>query len=201
MKMRVLVVYASRYGATQGIAERIAATLRQQGLEVTVRPVQHADDPKGYDAAVIGSAAYYFHWMRRATEFVQRNHDALADKPVWLFSSGPLGTEAKDAQGRDLCVLTEPKEITEFKETVKPRDHRVFFGALHANKLGFTHRLIMKLPANRDNAMFPEGDFRNWGEIEAWAGSIAQALKAPADDARSHADETGSLASGASLTH
>lgn len=33
--MRVLVVYASRYGATQEIAERIAATLCQQSLDAT----------------------------------------------------------------------------------------------------------------------------------------------------------------------
>lgn len=138
-----------------------------------MQPVQHADDPKGYDAAVIGSASYFFRWMKRATEFVQRNRDVLANMPVWLFSSGPLGTEAKDAQGRDLCVLTEPKEIAEFRENIKARDHRVFFGALHASKLGFTHRLILKLPANRDNAIFPEGDFRDWGDIEAWANGIA----------------------------
>jgi len=177
--MRVLVVYASKYGATQGIAERIAATLRLQGLEATVQPVEHADDPKGYDAAVIGNAAYYFRWMKRATEFVKRNRDVLANMPVWLFSSGPLGTEAKDAQGRDLCVVTVPKEIAEFRETIKPRDHRVFFGALHASKLGFTHRLLLKMPANRDNAIFPEGDFRDWGDIEAWAGGITHSLKAP----------------------
>ncbi len=199
--MRVLVVYASRYGATQGIAERIAATLRQQGVEATVQSVQHADDPKGYDAAVIGSAAYYFRWMKRATEFVQRNRDVLANKPVWLFSSGPLGTEAKDAQGRDLCAVTEPKEIAEFRETIKPRDHRVFFGALHAGKLGFTHRLLLKMPANRDNAIFPEGDFRDWGEIEAWASGIAQALRTHTGDAASRADEPGALAGGTPLTH
>lgn len=177
--MRVLVVYASRYGATQGIAERIAATLRQQGVETTLQPAQRADDPKGYDAAVIGSAAYYFRWMKPATEFVQRNHETLATMPVWLFSSGPLGTESKDAQGRDVCEVTVPKEIAEIRDAIKPRDHRVFFGALHANKLGFTHRLLLKMPANRDNAIFPEGDFRNWGDIEAWAMSIADALKAP----------------------
>ncbi|MFI5248132.1 MAG: flavodoxin domain-containing protein, partial [Nitrospirales bacterium] len=97
--MRVLVVYASRYGATQEIAERIAATLREQGLETTVQPARNSNDPAGYDAAVIGSAAYYFHWMKPATEFVRRNSVTLTSRPVWLFSSGPLGTEAKEAQG------------------------------------------------------------------------------------------------------
>ncbi|MBZ5680492.1 MAG: flavodoxin domain-containing protein [Acidobacteriia bacterium] len=181
--MRVLVVHASRYGATQGIAERIAATLRQQGLEATVQPAQHAADPVGYDAIVIGSATYYLHWMKRATEFVRRNHNVLANRPVWLFSSGPLGTEAKDAQARDLRVVTEPKEIAEFRETIRPRDHRVFFGALDHSKLGFAHRLMLKLSANRASALFPAGDFRDWNDVEAWASSIARALKAYVDEA------------------
>jgi len=177
-KMRVLVAYASRYGAAQGIAERIAATLRQRGFEVTVEAARRAGDPAGYDAAVIGSAIYYFRWMKPAVKFVRRNADSLAGRPVWLFSSGPLGTKDKDDQGRDVRAVLEPKEIAEFRETVKPRDHRVFFGAMDASKLGFLHRLIYKLPANRDNALFPQGDFRNWTDIEAWAGGIAEALKA-----------------------
>jgi len=177
--MRVLVAYASRYGATQGIAERIAATLRQRGFEVTVEAAQRAGDPAGYDAAVIGSAIYYFRWMKPAVKFVRRNADSLAGRPVWLFSVGPLGTKDKDDQGRDVRAVLEPKEIAEFRQTVKPRDHRVFFGAMDASKLGFLHRLIHKLPANRDNALFPQGDFRNWAEIEAWAGGIAEALKTP----------------------
>jgi menaquinone-dependent protoporphyrinogen oxidase len=179
--MRVLVVYASRYGATQEIAERIAATLRQQSLDATVQSAKRADDPVSYDAAVIGSAAYYFHWMKPATEFVRRNCDALTRRPVWLFSSGPLGTETKDAQGRDVLAVTEPKEIAEFRKIIRPKGHRVFFGALDPSKLGFTHRLLLKLPANRDNALFPVGDFRDWNEVEGWANSIAKTLKIAAD--------------------
>jgi len=178
MNMRVLIAYASRYGSTQGIAERIAAALRRNGIEATVASARQAGDPVGYDAAVIGSAIYMFHWMKQATKFVRRNSKALATRPVWLFSIGPLGNKAQDAQGRDFCEILEPKEIAEFKWTVKPREHRVFFGAMDGSKLGFWHRLVYKLPANRDGALFPNGDFRNWGEIDAWAGSIAQTLKA-----------------------
>jgi len=132
--------------------------------------------------------------MKKATEFVRRNRAALAERPVWLFSSGPLGTAAKDAQGRDLCAVTVPKEIAEFREAIHPRDHRVFFGALHRNKLGFAHRLMLKLPVNKDNAIFPLGDFRDWNDIEAWAGNIAQELKASAHDAElSGAHDRGAL--------
>lgn len=175
--MRVLVAYASRYGATQGIAERIAAALHKQGLAPSVQAIDQAGDPAGYDAAIIGSAIYMFHWMKPAAGFVRRNADSLAHRPVWLFSSGPLGTKAQDDQGRDFCEFLEPKEIAEFKGTVKPREHKVFFGAMDGSKLGFWHRLVYKLPANRDGALFPNGDFRNWAAIDAWAGSIAEALK------------------------
>jgi menaquinone-dependent protoporphyrinogen oxidase len=175
--MRVLVAYASRYGATQGIAERIAATLRQRGLEVAAMPVQQAADPASYDAVVMGSATYFFHWMRPATSFVHRHTSALASHALWIFSSGPLGASAKDPQGRDLREVLVPKEIARLTPALKPRDHRVFFGAMDSTGLGFLHKLIYRLPANGDNAMFPQGDFRNWADIDTWATMIADSLK------------------------
>ena len=83
IKMSVLVVYASKHGATRGIA----AGLRTAGCQADVRPVQDAGDLAAYDAFVIGSAAYEFHWRKEATEFVRRNREVLAARPVWLFSS------------------------------------------------------------------------------------------------------------------
>jgi len=177
MNMRVLVVHASRYGATEGIAERIGAILCQHGLEATVKPVQDAGDPTDFDACVIGSAAYYFHWMKKATNFVRRNYAVLAERPVWLFSSGPLGNEAKDTKGQDLLKATVPKEISELQEVVQARGHRVFFGALDPDTLGFAERALRKLPAAR--AGLAEGDFRDWAEIDAWAGDIARELAQP----------------------
>jgi menaquinone-dependent protoporphyrinogen oxidase len=73
--------------------------------------------------------------------------------------------------------------MEEFIEALHPRDHRVFFGALDRDKLGFAHRLMLKLPVNRANAIFQLGDFRNWNDIEAWAGKIALALKGSAGEA------------------
>jgi menaquinone-dependent protoporphyrinogen oxidase len=90
---------------------------------------------------------------------------------------GPLGVKPNDDQGRDLREVTVPKEIAEFQEAVHPKDHRVFFGAMYLAKLGFAHRLLTMLPVNRDNALFPPGDFRDWSEIESWAESIADTLR------------------------
>ena len=62
--MKVLVAYATRHGATGGIAERIGSTLRQRGLDATVRPAAEVRDVDPYDAFVIGSAAYMFHLLK-----------------------------------------------------------------------------------------------------------------------------------------
>ena len=181
--MRILVAYASKYGATKGIAERIGEKLRAAGHQVEVRPAELGGELAGYGAYgaygpygafVIGSAVYFARWMKEAAEFVRRNRFVLAHRPLWLFSSGPLGTKTSDAQGRKLTAVSEPKEIAEFRESVKPRGHRVFFGALDRSKLRFRDRAIAKLPAS--HRLLPEGDFRDWQDIDAWAESIANEL-------------------------
>lgn len=172
--MRVLVAYASKYGSTSGIAERIARTLNESGQVATAVPVSEAGSLDGYDAYVIGSAAYMFSWLKEAADFVRRNTAFLSSRPVWLFSSGPLGTETRDAQGRDVRETTVPKEIAEFQVAIRPRGHHVFFGAFDHAKLSLTHRLIYAMPAGKK--LFTEGDFRDWDEIDAWARTIAAEL-------------------------
>ena len=173
--MKAVVVYASKYGSTRGIAEFIAEKLRRAGTQAEARRVGDVQNPGDYDAFVIGSAVYMMHWLKEATEFVTGNRALLANRPVWLFSSGPLGIETKDAQGQDLRTVTEPKEIAGFRELIKPRDHRVFFGVLDNSKLGFGHRMLRKLPAARK--ALAEGDFRDWNDIEAWTISIVRELE------------------------
>jgi menaquinone-dependent protoporphyrinogen oxidase len=174
--MKILVTYASRHGSTQGIAERVGGALEKRGLEVAVLPVAEAGDPVGYDAFVIGSAAYAFHWMKEATSYVRRHRSFLAEKPVWLFSSGPLGTDAVDAKGRDQRVASAPKEFAEFAGEIHPRDERVFFGAWdpEAKPIGMMEKLMHMMPAAAD--ALPAGDFRDWDDIDAWADGIATEL-------------------------
>jgi menaquinone-dependent protoporphyrinogen oxidase len=179
--MKVLVAYASRHGGTQGIAERIAQTLEQSGLSVTTQAAEHADGTDAYDAFVIGSGAYAGHWIGAAADFVRRNRAVLAKRPVWLFSSGPTGTDKVDKGGRDVLETARPKEFAEFGSAIHPRDEQVFFGAYDpdAAPVGMAERMMnrfMKLmPAVR--GALPAGDFRDWPQIEAWARGIARELK------------------------
>jgi menaquinone-dependent protoporphyrinogen oxidase len=165
--MNVLVVYGSKHGATRGIAERIAGRLGADGQQAAVRPVEAAGELGGYDAFVIGSAIYADRWTQEAIEFVNRHRAMLASRPVWLFSSGPIGTMATKHEPM------EPKGVTAIRRALSPRDHRVFFGAwdrsrLDPSKLGFAERIVAK--------RLPQGDWRDWPAIEAWADGITREL-------------------------
>jgi len=176
--MRVLVAYATRHGATAGIAERIAERLRADGLTVDARPAAQVRDVSTYDACVVGSAAYMFHWLDDAKHFVDRQRSALVARPLWLFSSGPIGTDLVDKQGRDVLVTAEPKEWEHLRATLKPRGMRIFFGAYDptAPPKGLAERFTRLMPAARD--ALPRGDYRDWPAIDAWADSIATELGA-----------------------
>jgi menaquinone-dependent protoporphyrinogen oxidase len=175
--MKVLVVYATRHGATAGIAERIADVLTARGLEVTLAPAGTAVDAAVYGAYVVGGAAYMTHWLGDVTSFVQHNRRYLSHRPVWLYSSGPIGTDLLDKQGRDVRVSSEPKEFAELREGLHPRGTRVFFGAHDPtdDPVGIAERLARHLPGSV-RAQIPAGDFRDWPDIEAWANGIADEL-------------------------
>ncbi|GHO65426.1 hypothetical protein KSC_043180 [Ktedonobacter sp. SOSP1-52] len=131
--MTILIAYASKHGSTQEIAERIAEKLQQMGKKAETRSVDARENPENYEALVVGSAIYYGSWLKEATEWVRQNQAVLAARPVWLFSSGPLGTEVQDAE-------PQPKEIAKFREILGPRDQRIFFGVLDHSRLSFAER-------------------------------------------------------------
>lgn len=56
--MTILIVYASKHGSTQEIAERIAEKLRQLGKKAKSRSVETIENLESYEALVVGSAIY-----------------------------------------------------------------------------------------------------------------------------------------------
>ncbi len=174
--MVVLVAYATRHGATAGIAERIAADLSHSGIPTEVQPVHAVRDVRAYDAVVLGGAAYLFHWHKDATDFARSYRVALRERPVWLFSSGPLGTDLVDKDGADVLQTCQPKEFCELSALVRARGVQVFFGAYdpQAKPATVGERMLALIPAGK--AALPAGDFRDWPAIDAWAAQIAAAL-------------------------
>ena len=57
-------------------------------------------DLEGYDAVVLGSAVYGGRWRRDARRLLRRLPRSLGRRPLWLFSSGPVGESEADPADR-----------------------------------------------------------------------------------------------------
>ena len=168
MEIRVLVAYASKYGATAEIAEKIGQVLRQAGLQADVLPIKSVKDLTPYKAVVLGSAVYMFRWRAEAVSFLKKTQKLLAERPTWLFSSGPLG------KGDPVQLLKGqrfPKALQPIIDRIQPRDVAVFHGSIDMKKLNFFERFAFK------KATDVQGDFRDWDAIISWANAIADELK------------------------
>ena len=184
---KIQVVYGSRHGGTRGIAEKIGEVLRASGVEATVEPAGRATAADDADAYVVGSGVYMGSWLDEPLGFLAHNQAVLATRPVWLFSSGPLPGSTKEKPAEDpvenaLGPMEGPgsggrKRVEALGSATHVRDHRVFFGAFDPKDppKAMSERLVRLMPAAK--GILPEGDFRDWPAIEAWAREIAQALR------------------------
>jgi menaquinone-dependent protoporphyrinogen oxidase len=168
MNTKVLVAYASKYGATKEIAEKIGLVLKDAGFAADVLPADKVNDIGPYKAVILGSAVYIGGWRKQAARFLKANEKALAGKMVWLFSSGPTG------QGDPIELVKGwrfPKALQHIADRVEPKDIVLFQGAAFPEKLSAINRWMMK------KVKAPLGDFRDWNAITVWAGTIAAKLK------------------------
>jgi menaquinone-dependent protoporphyrinogen oxidase len=163
-EVRVLVTAASKHGATHEIADALARGIEAAGVGLTVAtvPVERRPDPAGFDAVVLGSAVYAGRWREEARDWAGAHAATLRERPVWLFSSGPVGEPPFPDD--------DPHDAPPLVQVTAAREHRVFPGRLDKGLLSFPERAMV-------TAMrAPVGDFRDWGLVDAWAREIAAAL-------------------------
>ena len=159
--MRVLVVYASKRGGTEGIAEGIRDALVERDIDAEAVAVENASSPGSYDAVIVGGALYSTRWRRSARRFVKRNADALARLPVWFFSSGPLDSSATERE------IPPVGQVRSLMQRVNARGHATFGGRLASDAKGFPASAMAKTRA---------GDWRDREHIRSWANEIADSL-------------------------
>ncbi|SHN78365.1 menaquinone-dependent protoporphyrinogen oxidase [Geodermatophilus obscurus] len=163
---RVLVTAASRHGSTHGIAEALARRLREtagdRGLTAAALHAENRPDPAAFDAVVLGSAVYHGSWLEPARDLAHRHAAVLRARPLWLFSSGPIGEPPYPPD--------EPYDAATLTRLLVPRGHQVFPGRLEPTLLTAPERAVV-------TAMrAPVGDFRDWDAVRSWAAEIATAL-------------------------
>ncbi len=161
--MTILVTAASKHGSTAEIANAICDELNQRGVDAKFRELDGIDDLERFSGYVVGSAIYMGRWQAPAKEFLSDHQAMLRERPVWLFSSGPIG----DAEG----IGINDDEVTSLVEQTRALDHQIFGGKLDRGELGLGERLVTRV------VRAPEGDYRNWDDIRAWADEIASSVQ------------------------
>jgi len=103
--MKTLVVYDTKHGATEEVAKRIAAAIREGGTQSELLDLRtkgaEAASLAGFSAVALGGPFYMGKWSKRAEAFASAREEELAAKSFALFSLGTnekLGLDAaKDA--------------------------------------------------------------------------------------------------------
>lgn len=164
---KVLVVYATKSGCTTGVAESIAATLTDQGIDVDLATAAEAGDPTGYDAVIVGSGVRAGTWHEAARSWVLANAAQLASMPVALFTCGMMiadGPERTDQVRAYTDALIAQAGI-------EPVDIGLFAGWNEPHAWGFFERSVMKVMKT------PQGDFRDFAAIGDWTVATARSLR------------------------
>jgi len=165
--MLVLVAFGTTGGGTGEIAGWVAEELRAAGLAVRLAPAGDVVDVVEYDAVVLGSALYAYGWHGDARRFVRRFAGRFIDRPVWLFSSGPLDTSA------DAEPLPPVPHAAAALRGLPAREHVTFGGRMTTEAHGWLGTVAQQL-AREGHA----GDFRNPERVRVWARGIASSIVA-----------------------
>jgi menaquinone-dependent protoporphyrinogen oxidase len=163
--MRVLVVYGSARGGTQGLAEMVGDELRSMGIDSDVRPAGDVRRIDGYDAVIVGGALYAFRWHRAARRFAKRTATQLRERPTYFFSSGPLDESALEGD------IPPVKGVRALMDRTDARGHVTFGGRLEPDAKGFPARAMAKKNA---------GDWRDRDQVRRWTQAVATQLEADA---------------------
>ncbi len=167
--MRILIATASRHGSTRELGRWLGTSITDRlatgDTSVEIRDAADVDSIAEYDAVIIGSAVYMGRWLREARSLVEREQTELESRPVWLFSSGPIGKDSNDA------ASSSDAASSKWDKAPWAIEHRVFGGKLDRSTLSRFERLVVRMVRAGD------GDDRSHDAVDAWADTICTTLK------------------------
>lgn len=120
--MKTLIVYGTRYGATEKTADEIANVLLDKDIEVNLvnAKLEKISAISEYDLVVVGSGIKTFRWTKEPKSFLKEFRNELREKNVAFFvcagtwplvaEGGPLNENKED----DSNPLSKEKSFKRF---------------------------------------------------------------------------------------
>jgi menaquinone-dependent protoporphyrinogen oxidase len=158
----ILVGYATRYGSTQEVAEAVAETLRECGLEAEVQPLRDVRTLEGYSAVVLGASLYMYRWHKDAQRFLSRHRKALEERPVAVFALGPVHDPHDEEEWQGSRAQLD-RALAKYP-WLSPVAVEMFGGKFDP--------ALLRFPLNLFAGKEPASDIRDWAAIRTWASNL-----------------------------
>ncbi len=139
--MNALVVFGTRYGSTEKIAQEIGAVLSDEGYNVRVADAvkETVSDIAEYGVVIVGSGIKIGKWTRKALDFLERFEADLSEKKVALFVSYGYSRKSDRVNRTREDFLMK---VAEKYPSIKPVSLGLFDGVFSFDRYGFGERLI-----------------------------------------------------------
>jgi menaquinone-dependent protoporphyrinogen oxidase len=169
--MRVLVTYATRCGSTADVAAKLGEVLSREGVIVDLRPVNKVGSLALdlYDAVIVGSMIRGGTWSAEAVDFLDAHREALSRVPLAYFT---VCATLRDDTPENRCIVSDYHiPLHEQFPELRPLSIGMFAGKVDYASFTWLVGLMAK------SARLPNGDWRDWNEIERWTRHLLPLLK------------------------
>lgn len=188
----IAVLYATREGQTQRIAEHVAAGLRGRGLDATASNLREGGAGSDLDACaavVLAASVHAGKHEREMIELAKTHRDRLQAMPSAFLSVtlSEAGAERKDAtaEARARSATDVRRMIDQFtRDTGWQPEHVVpVAGALRYTRYNFLVRFVMKRIARASGGSTDtsrDHEYTDWEALDDFAAAFAEEVKARA---------------------
>jgi len=170
MAGKILVVYATKFGSTKEVAEKIGDVIRIKNIPVDVRKVSSVKDLSKYSAIILGTPIRMGKPISEAMSFIKKYETGLNAVPVAFFSVGLyMKEDTPDTREKAIQCMEPVLELV-----TKPVSIGLFGGKIDYN----TMPVILRWMFLKDKSgQLSEGDWRNWESITSWIEEILPELR------------------------
>jgi menaquinone-dependent protoporphyrinogen oxidase len=176
---KIVIIYASRYGQTAKVAERIASTLRGSHQVLLLPAGESAAffDPRSCEGVIVAGSVHFGRHQRSIRQWVRQHAIILATLPSAFVSVSGAGGSPVEEGKREAR-----RYVDEFLADAawSPRKTAIFGGSVPYTRYGFFVRWFMKRLAvkrGRDYDTTRDYEYTDWDAVEQFARDFLQMIE------------------------